>query len=336
MSRQPNMLRWDGKPGHYEVYFLSATDPLSGIGLWIRYTMLAPLEDAQQPTCALWLMVMDPQDRDGGTFVRKQTYPISQMAASSEPFTLRIADGTLDENGMRGSLPDASFDLHWRPHLGAYEHVHPLLRSTGIAKTLLCLTHPDLEISGSLLCDGRELRLEGARGGQAHLWGSKHASRWAWLHCNDLRDRDGNRVSDSFIDAVSVYVPRLGRDVGPSTPVLARLEGRDFTSISPRRVLTNRSRFGLSRWELQATDGRMRLRVQVDAPRQRLVGVTYQDPDGQQAYCYNTEVATLRIGVWERSGTGGWSLQREFFAPGLAHFEYAQRDPVASMELALD
>ena len=335
MSRSPNMLRWDGKPGHYEVYYLSATDPTSGVGLWIRYTMLAALDGAEA-TCALWLMVMDPHDQDGGTFARKQTYPISQMTANDEPFTLQIADNTLNENGMRGSLPDASFDLHWRPRLGAYEHVHPLLRHTGIAKTLLCLTHPDLEISGSVLYGGRELRLVGARGGQAHLWGSKHASRWAWLHCNDLRDRDGNTVSDSFIDAVSVYVPRLGRDVGPSTPVLARLEGRDFTSISPTRVLTNHSRFGLSRWELQASDRRVRLQAQIDAPRQRLVGVTYQDPDGQPAYCYNTEVATLRIGVWERSTTGGWSLRRELFSPGLAHFEYAQRDPVTSMKLALD
>lgn len=335
MSRSPNSLRWDGTPGHYEVYYLSATDPDS-VGLWIRYTMLAPLDPAQEPTCALWLMAMDPHDRDGGTFARKQTYPISQMQANAEPFTLQIADSTLSETGMRGSLPDASFDLRWRPRLGAYEHVHPLLRRMGIAKTLLCLTQPDLEISGSVLYGGRELQLERARGGQAHLWGPKHASRWAWLHCNDLRDQDGNPVSDSFIDAVSVYVPRLGREVGPSTPVLARLEGRDFSSISPVRVLTNRSRFGLARWELEATDGRTQLRAQIDAPRERLVGVTYHDPDGQPAYCYNTEVATLRVGVWGRRSTGGWSLQRELLAPGLAHFEYAQRDPVGTVELSLD
>ena len=42
-----NVLQWDGSPGHYEVYYLSATDPRSGLGLWVRYTMLAPLHAAR-------------------------------------------------------------------------------------------------------------------------------------------------------------------------------------------------------------------------------------------------------------------------------------------------
>ncbi len=335
MGPRPNTLRWDGKPGHYEVYYLSATDPDSGVGLWIRYTMLAPLDRKDPPTCAVWLMAMDPERENGGTFARKETHPIAAMRATAEPFELVIAQSTLDDHGMRGALGDASFDLSWRPCQRAYRHVHPLLERARVAKTMLCLPHADLQVSGTVTLAGRELTLQRARGGQAHLWGSKHAARWAWLHCNDLRDPHGERLADSFIDAVSVYVPRLGRDLGPSTPVLARVDGRDFTSISPRRVLANRSSFGLSRWELQAADGRARLDVSVYAPHDRLVGVTYRDPDGQAAYCYNTEVASLRLGLWERERGGGFSLQRELTAPGVAHFEYAQRQPVAAVELSL-
>ena len=211
--------------------------------------------------------------------------------------------------------------------------MHPLLERARVAKTMLCLPHADLQVSGTVTLAGR-ITLQRARGGQAHLWGSKHAARWAWLHCNDLRDPHGERLADSFIDAVSVYVPRLGRDLGPSTPVLARVDGRDFTSISPRRVLANRSSFRLRRWELQASDGRARLDVSVYAPHDRLVGVTYRDPDGQAAYCYNTEVASLRLGLRERERGGGFSLQRELTAPGVAHFEYAQRQPVAAVRAA--
>jgi hypothetical protein len=337
MRQAPNTLRWDGTPGHYEVYYLSATDPVSGVGLWIRYTLLAPLGAGQEPSCALWLMAMDPPGGEGGVFARKQTLPIAALKARAEPFSLEISDCALDDHGMRGSFQDVSFDLHWQGRLGSYEHVHPILSRARIAKTVLCLPHADLRVSGSVALGDRRLELEQARGGQAHLWGSKHASRWAWLHCNDLRDRDGQQVLDSFIDGVSVYVPRFGRELGPSTPVLARIDGEDFSSISPLRVLRNDSRFGLSHWDLGATDGRRRLRVVVDAPRDRLVGVTYSDPDGELAYCYNTEVASLRLELWERRGRGrsGWSLRRELTAPGVAHFEYGQREPLAGEALAL-
>ena len=39
-----------------------------------------------------------------------------------------------------------------------------------------CCAHADVEISGTLRLDQRTLELHGARGGQAHLWGSKHAA----------------------------------------------------------------------------------------------------------------------------------------------------------------
>ena len=47
-----NALRWDGQPGHYEVWYLSLTDRASGSGVWIRYTMVAPTDGRQAtPRC---------------------------------------------------------------------------------------------------------------------------------------------------------------------------------------------------------------------------------------------------------------------------------------------
>ena len=75
--------------------------------------------------------------------------------------------------------------------------------------------------------------------------------------------------------------------------------------------------------------------VDVDAPRDRLVGVTYHDPDGDLAYCYNSEVASMQVRVWERDRAveEGWRLLDELTAPGRAHFEYAQRETVPDLEL---
>jgi hypothetical protein len=338
MSASANTLVWDGSPGHYEVYYLSATDAGSGVGLWIRYTMLAPRDPRQEPSCSLWLMAMDPREGPGrGVLARKATLPVADMQSSADPFSLRIGDAVLDDHGMRGAIEDVGWDLRWEPRLEPYEHVHPLLRRARIAKTVLVLPHADLEVAGTVSLPSGEITLSGARGGQAHLWGSKHAGRWAWLHCNDLRHDDGSPAQDSFLDAVSVIVPRFGRDVGPSTPVVGRFEGEDFQSISPRRVLTNASDFTLTGWELEAIDGRRRLQVQIDAPRDLMAGVTYHDPDGELAQCYNTEVASLRLSIHDRTGSGpsGWTQRAHLTSVGRAHFEYAQRGPVAGAPLHL-
>jgi hypothetical protein len=301
-----NVLQWDGGPGHYEVYYLSATDADSGVGLWIRYTMRSPLTGTGE--CSLWFMAMD---RDGSRFARKATYPIDALMAEPEPFRLNLAGADLTDRGMAGAFADVAWELLWEPSLPAAEHVHPLLRRAGVAKTLLVLAHPDLAVSGTVRFAGRDLVLDGARGGQAHLWGSKHAARWAWAHANDLRSVEGEPRPGTYLDGVSVFVSRFGRELGPSTPVVGRFGDHDFRSTSPLHVTRNPSRFGLTSWRLEAREAKRKVIAEVDAPRDSLVGVTYHDPDGDLAYCYNSEVASMRLFIWDRTARGrfGWTLR---------------------------
>jgi hypothetical protein len=323
-----NALQWDGTPGHYEVHYLSATDPASGIGLWIRYTMLAPLNS--DATCSLWFMAMDPA---GDVRVgRKVSFAADQLVAQADPFRLTIGDSELTDRGMAGGFDDVRWELSWTPADPAhpYEHVHPLLRRGRIAKTVLTLPHADLTIDGSVSFGDRELVLEGARGGQAHLWGTKHASRWAWAHCNDFAGHDG-----AFVDGVSVFVPRFGREIGPSTPVVGRFLDDDFTATGPAAVIRAPSTFGLSSWHFEAVARKRRIVCEVDAPRRSLVGVTYHDPDGDLAYCYNSEAATMRVSVFDKAWPGRfpWILRDTLESAGRAHFEYAQREPVPGIDL---
>jgi hypothetical protein len=335
MSPRPpaNALRWAGDPGHYEVYYLSLTDAASGVGLWIRYTMVAPVEGSgEEATCSLWFMAMD---REGTRIGRKISHPAERLRAQTDPFELTIADATLTDRGAAGGFDDVSWELTWTPGLPAYEHVHPLLEKAKIAKTVYLLPHADLAIDGTVEFDGRRLDLSGARGGQAHLWGSKHAARWAWLHCNDLRTADGAPVPGEFVDGVSVYVPRFGREIGPSTPLVGRIDDRDLLATSPRAIRSTKSLFTLTSWSFDARVGSRRIDGEVSVPRDALVGVTYHDPDGDLAYCYNSEVADLRLLLWERdrSAAGGWRLDRTLLSNAGAHFEYAQRDPVPGLPL---
>lgn len=328
-----NALRWDGGPGHYEVYYLSLTDRASGCGVWIRYTMVAPT-DARPATASLWLMAMEPEG-NGPPIARKATWPADALQARAEPFELRIADAVLAETGASGAFEDVAWSLRWGPDGRPAEHVHPLLQRARVAKTVLVLPQPDLAISGTVRWGERELELDGARGGQAHIWGSKHALRWAWVHCNDLETVAGEPRPGDYIDGVSVYVPRLGREIGPNTPVVGRIGGQEFRSTNPVRVNGNPSTFALSSWDFEARDSDRKLAVDVDAPRDTLVGVTYTDPDGELAYCYNSEVASLRCRAYQRDKAepSGWRLVETLVALGRAHFEYAQRERVPGLEL---
>jgi hypothetical protein len=335
MLSRPNALQWNGQPGHYEVYYVTLTDPVTGVGVWIRYTMVAPLESAGEPaTCALWFLVMDPRPGSRGTLARKATFPVAELSAEREPFALRIGDATLTDEGMSGAFEDVAWQLRWTPAERGYEHVHPFLRRARVAQTVLVLPHADVAIDGSITIEGERIELTGVRGGQAHLWGSKHASSWAWVHCNDFATLDGEPVPGAFLDGVSVIVQRFGRAVGPNTPVVGRIDGRDFHSTSPLRVLANDSTFSLTGWRFAAIDGARKLIGEVDADRSQLAGVTYHDPDGSLVYCYNGETASMRLHVYERAHqVGGWAHRNTLVAAGRAHFEYAQRTPVPELEL---
>jgi hypothetical protein len=328
-----NARQWDGAPGHYEVHYLTLTDPATRWGVWIRLTMRAPLPGAGDgPEAHLWFLAMHP---DGRRFARKETYGIDRLAAEAEPFRLAVAGAELSDRGSAGSLDGARWELAWDPRGPAAEHVHPVLRRLRIAKTVLVLPHPDVAVRGTIAFGGETLTLDGVHGGQAHLWGSKHALRWAWAHCGDFRTHGGEPAPGTWIDGVSVFVPRFGREVGPSTPVVGRFLGDELRATSPAAVLRAPSRFGLSSWHFEAVDGKRKVIAEVDAPRETLAGVTYHDPDGEHAYCYNSEVASMRVGVLDKRARGqfGWVLRETFVADGTAHFEYAQRTPVPGVEL---
>jgi hypothetical protein len=296
------------------------------MGYWIRYTMRA--DDGGGGESALWLMTMDPSANGAGGLVgRKASLPLTEITAEAEPFRLRIGEAELTDGGMRGGFEDVSWDLTWAPGQG-YQHVHPLLQRSGLAKTVLTLPHANVRVSGSIDDGRRAVTVADAPGGQAHLWGSKHAKQWAWVHCNDFTGLDGSPRPDDFVDSASVVVERFGRDFGPNTPVVGRFGGVDFASTSPLRVVANPSSFALTGWTFEAKDGARKITAQVDAGRDQLVGVTYHDPDGAPAYCYNSEIANMRVTVWE-----GERVVDELVARGTAHFEYAQREPVPGLAL---
>lgn len=317
----PNALRWNRRSGHYEVYYVTLTDRASGVGIWVRYTLEAPI--AGEPTCALWFAAMDPAGH-GHVVARKRTFPIGELRCERDPFRLQIGEAELTDTSARGGFDDVSWDLSWRPG-ESYQPVPAPLRP--FASTVLVLAHGDVPITGRCQFHDRTLELSGARGAQTHLWGAKHAESWSWARCGELNDEDGVRAVDTFIDGVSPRVKRFGRELGPALLLVGQIDGSAFRSTALR---SSHSTFGQDGWRFEASTRRRKLVCEVKPDRRLLAGVTYHDPDGEQAYCYNSEAASMRVEIHAGNGP-----PRILTGDGSAHFEYGQREPLPDLELHL-
>lgn len=65
-----------------------------------------------------------------------------------------------------------------------------------------------------------------------------------------------------------------------------------------------------------------------------MIGVQYKDPDGKRVFCYNSEIANLKLKVFERRG-GSWGKVDELVSEHTTAFEYAQRLPVSRIPIHL-
>ena len=105
MPEADNRPVWDGRRGHYEVWYLTLTDSATGAAFWIRYTLEAPTQ-ASTPTYArLWFTSFDPAAESGGV-ARYQDVPVGGYASSTGAFEITMGDATLAHGRAEGAIGD--------------------------------------------------------------------------------------------------------------------------------------------------------------------------------------------------------------------------------------
>lgn len=306
-----NAVRWNGQRGHYEVYYVKVVDPKSERGLWFRYTMVGPTENAAlEPRAELWAASFAPNEARA----TKETFPIARWAATDHPFTVRVADGELRTDGARGAAGDISWDLRWEPNDSVHRpYPYGWMLRTAWPRTKMLVPNLDLRVSGSVKVGRDSIELDTAPGEQAHLWGSRHAHEWVWAHCNAFLEEPG-----AVFEGLSAF-PDPNR--GPLTLLhLRQDDGREWTFNGPFVMKRTRSNFATERWAFAAEAHGQRLKGVVSTPTSRQIAVEYTDPDGSSRFCHHTELADVELVLTDRDGA-----ETRLTSRGLGAFEYAAR-----------
>lgn len=255
-----NALRWDGRPGRYEAWYLTVAGRF-----WIRYSLRVPTDPADDGDAALWLV-----DFTGKPRARKATFGLDALRTPRNGWPLELGPGALGDTEATGEIEGARWQLTFSAEQQPFAYTRPILSRLGLASTENVVVKPSLAISGVVEIDGERHELDAAPGQQAHLFGRRHADRWGWFHATlpDGRWVEGLVAEVPHLPQIALHSSERGAANG--LPALFRTR----REIAPGRVVVGP--------------------YVVEASRDDFVGVTYRDPDGAEVFCYHAEKAILR------------------------------------------
>jgi hypothetical protein len=289
--------RWRGQPGRLEVFYATLSDPLTRAGLWIHCETVAP---TRGPAYAHGWVTWFPADGPPRTerFGPEPTQP----AVGATWF--EAAGVHARHEHLSGRARSLAWELSWTD-TGAPLWTFPRLTwERELLPGAQVVLAPTADFTGSLIVGDTTHRVDGWRGGVAHIYGHGNAKRWGWIHA-DLSSQGGDGDVLEAVAAVS-HKPGLRR-LAPLAFIRLRLDGKDWPA-SPFPSLRMRTKLGARHWQLEGRIGGHNVLIRVDQPPDRCVSLQYTDPDGGRAVCTNTEQADIHIEIgdrrWSVLGTG--------------------------------
>ncbi len=324
-SRRRDLLRprWRGQPGRLEVWYATLTTA-GGVGAWVHHETVSPPRRRSSSHEGVppgdgtaltrgWVAAFQP----GEAPILERFGP---ERAKPDRARLRIPapEGiSVSETSFAGAAGAITWDLT------CTDSSAPLLTFPGWAwrhellPAAQVVPSPTATFSGTLTISGHEVRVDGARGAVAHIYGHGNAQRWGWLHA-DLGHGD-------VLEVVSAVARSAGlRSLGPLTLLQLRVDGLDWPRDPLVAAPLFRSRMGLPTWTVAGTVGSRRLRIEVTIPEDRSVALGYTDPDGSPATCTNSEIADAEITL-ERRVSGMWRPGGHWKLAASAHAEIGRR-----------
>jgi hypothetical protein len=304
-----------GGAGHYESFYIKATRPGGGQGIWIRHTTHKRPGEPHQGS--VWFTLFDGDSP--GPRATKLTVPERELAAPSGGYI--EVDGTRLEPGRAaGSIATegmtASWELEFSSDAPPWRHLpYEFLYRARLPKTKFLSPYPDARFSGTVTVDGETLELDGWPGMIGHNWGAEHAERWTWIQANEFRQGDG------FFDAA------LGRiKAGPwTTPwignAMLQLDGETHRLGGFDRIRSTKISDTPTSCEFELAGKDVRVRGRVGSEAHNFVAWVYADPKGPEHNTLNCSISDLELTV-ERRGREPQRLE----CVGAAAYEIGMRE----------
>jgi hypothetical protein len=283
--------------GHYESFYLKASDPAGGRAIWIRHTFHR--HPGKPATAAVWMTWFD-RDRPRPLAIKHQVG--DQGVTAPEGAYVTVGSAEIGPGWARGEVSHedsaASWDLRFTDRHEALRHLPAewMYRSR-LPRTKLLSPHPGALFDGIAEIDGERVDLAAWPGMVGHNWGSEHAETWIWIHGAGI-DGPGSR---DYLDLAAARV-RLGPVLSPwianGQLVLA---GEAFRLGGLGSIRSTSIDAGASGCRFTVAGGGSKVSGTVAAPAERFVGWLYSNPGGGEHHALNCSISDLHLEV-ERPG----------------------------------
>jgi Tocopherol cyclase len=323
VSEEDNLPMTMGRPGTYEVWFLTFTDAAAGRGYWIRSTLLHPAKRTgwTEESAGVWFARFDRAEPASTLGLHAS---VRQAKVAEDRFSVEIGSSAMRSGQATGSVETAghraSWDLEWATGQPTYRPLPEVMYRGSLAPTKPFSPNPGTRVTGTVVVDGDSVEVRSVPGQQGHLAGTRHAERWAWAQCS-------NFVGE---EAIVYAVAAQGRRGPLVTPFLTSIgvclqgEWIRLSKVTPWRP------FGLGQWKVDLQNRRYRLTGRIEAPARAMLRARYEDPDGTLRFCHNSEIASSRLALFERRAAGFEEVAL-LESHGTTHAEWSGRTPAAAV-----
>jgi hypothetical protein len=302
--------------GHYESFYIKATRPTGGQGIWIRHTVHK--RPGAPPTASIWLTLFDAEA--GGPRAAKATFGAGELAAPRGAY-IRVDDALLEPGRATGTIetPDlaAAWNLRFEDPNPPLRHLpHERLYEAALPHTKFLSPYPTARFEGTLTAGERELDLAGWTGMIGHNWGSEHAERWVWIQGGGLAGDEG-----SYLDLAAGRIK-----VGPlTTPWVAngmlRIDGAEHRLGGMASIVSTKLDEHPTSCEFSVGGKGATVRGRVGAEARNFVAWVYADPRGPDHNTLNCSISNLELEI-ERRGREPALIE----LPGAAAYEIGMRE----------